>query len=150
MPARPRRSIRRLNELNQITDKIITTEDPVEYEIDGIIQCPINHEIDLTFAAALRAILRQDPDIILVGEIRDLETAQIAVQASLTGHMVFSTLHTNDAAEHDHPASRHGRRAVPDHGHGRRNSGAAAGAQNLHELPRRNLTPSRESHGTRT
>jgi type IV pilus assembly protein PilB len=86
-----------LNELNQITDKIITTEDPVEYEIDGIVQCPINHEIDLTFAAALRAILRQDPDIILVGEIRDLETAQIAIQASLTGHMVFSTLHTNDA-----------------------------------------------------
>ncbi len=87
-----------LNELNAITDKLITTEDPVEYEIDGIVQCPINHEIDLTFAAALRSILRQDPDIILVGEIRDLETAQIAVQASLTGHMVFSTLHTNDAA----------------------------------------------------
>jgi type IV pilus assembly protein PilB len=87
-----------LNELNAITDKLITTEDPVEYEIDGIVQCPINHDIDLTFAAALRSILRQDPDIILVGEIRDLETAQIAVQASLTGHMVFSTLHTNDAA----------------------------------------------------
>jgi len=86
-----------LNELNVISDKIITTEDPVEYEIDGIVQCPINHEIDLTFALALRAILRQDPDIILVGEIRDLETAQIAIQASLTGHMVFSTLHTNDA-----------------------------------------------------
>jgi len=86
-----------LNELNAMTDKLITTEDPVEYEIDGIIQCQINHEIDLTFAAALRSILRQDPDIILVGEIRDLETAQIAVQASLTGHMVFSTLHTNDA-----------------------------------------------------
>jgi type IV pilus assembly protein PilB len=87
-----------LNELNQITDKLITTEDPVEYEIDGICQVPINAEIDLTFAAALRAILRQDPDVILVGEIRDLETAQIAIQASLTGHMVFSTLHTNDAA----------------------------------------------------
>jgi type IV pilus assembly protein PilB len=86
-----------LNELNEITDKIITTEDPVEYEIDGIMQVPINADIDLTFAAALRAILRQDPDKILVGEIRDLETAQIAVQASLTGHMVFSTLHTNDA-----------------------------------------------------
>ncbi|WP_449369394.1 GspE/PulE family protein [Tuwongella immobilis] len=86
-----------LSELNQITDKLITTEDPVEYEIDGIIQCPINAEIDLTFAAALRAILRQDPDKILVGEIRDLETAQIAIQAALTGHMVFSTLHTNDA-----------------------------------------------------
>jgi type IV pilus assembly protein PilB len=86
-----------LNELNVITDKLITTEDPVEYEIDGICQCPINHDIDLTFANALRSILRQDPDKILVGEIRDLETAQIAIQASLTGHMVFSTLHTNDA-----------------------------------------------------
>jgi type IV pilus assembly protein PilB len=86
-----------LNELNIISDKIITTEDPVEYDIDGIIQVPINHEIGLTFAAALRSILRQDPDKVLVGEIRDLETAQIAVQASLTGHTVFSTLHTNDA-----------------------------------------------------
>ncbi len=86
-----------LSELNDIDVKIITTEDPVEYEIDGIVQCPINHEIDLTFAAALRSILRQDPDTILVGEIRDLETAQIAIQASLTGHLVFSTLHTNDA-----------------------------------------------------
>jgi type IV pilus assembly protein PilB len=86
-----------LNELNVITDKIITTEDPVEYDIDGIIQVPINHDIGLTFAAALRSILRQDPDKILVGEIRDLETAQIAVQSALTGHIVFSTLHTNDA-----------------------------------------------------
>jgi type IV pilus assembly protein PilB len=86
-----------LNELNVISEKIITTEDPVEYDIDGIIQCQINHDIGLTFASALRAILRHDPDKILVGEIRDLETAQIAVQASLTGHIVFSTLHTNDA-----------------------------------------------------
>ena len=86
-----------LTELNQITEKLITTEDPVEYEIDGIVQVPINSEIDMTFALALRAILRQDPDKILVGEIRDLETAQIAIQAALTGHMVFSTLHTNDA-----------------------------------------------------
>ena len=86
-----------LNELNSIEDKLITTEDPVEYDIDGIIQVPIDRDIGVTFAACLRAILRQDPDIILVGEIRDLETAEIAVQASLTGHMVFSTLHTNDA-----------------------------------------------------
>jgi type IV pilus assembly protein PilB len=86
-----------LSELNVISEKIITTEDPVEYDIDGIIQCQINHDIGMTFAAALRSILRQDPDKILVGEIRDLETAQIAVQASLTGHIVFSTLHTNDA-----------------------------------------------------
>lgn len=86
-----------LNEINEITDKLITCEDPIEYDIDGIIQVPINSDIGVTFAAALRSILRQDPDIILVGEIRDLETAQIAVQAALTGHMVFSTLHTNDA-----------------------------------------------------
>jgi type IV pilus assembly protein PilB len=86
-----------LSELNDIETKIITTEDPVEYEIDGIVQCQIHPEIDLTFASALRAILRQDPDVILIGEIRDLETAQIAIQASLTGHLVFSTLHTNDA-----------------------------------------------------
>jgi type IV pilus assembly protein PilB len=86
-----------LSELNNLEDKLITTEDPVEYDIDGIVQIPIDAEIDVTFAKCLRAILRQDPDIILVGEIRDLETAQIAVQASLTGHLVFSTLHTNDA-----------------------------------------------------
>ena len=86
-----------LSELNKVDEKIVTTEDPVEYDIDGIVQIPINHEIGVTFASALRAILRQDPDKILVGEIRDLETAEIAVQASLTGHTVFSTLHTNDA-----------------------------------------------------
>ena len=86
-----------LNELNVIEDKLITTEDPVEYDMDGIIQMPIDAAIGNTFAQCLRSILRQDPDKILVGEIRDLETAEIAVQASLTGHMVFSTLHTNDA-----------------------------------------------------
>src|SRR5690606_39162556 len=75
----------------------LTAEDPVEYDIDGLIQCQVNVEQKLTFAKLLRSFLRQDPDIILVGEIRDLETAQIAVQASLTGHLVFSTLHTNDA-----------------------------------------------------
>ena len=86
-----------LSELNKLEDKLITTEDPVEYDIDGIIQIPIDHDIEVTFAKCLRAILRQDPDKILVGEIRDLETAEIAIQASLTGHTVFSTLHTNDA-----------------------------------------------------
>ena len=86
-----------LNELNVIEDKLVTTEDPVEYEIDGIVQIPIDPAIGNTFAQCLRSILRQDPDTILVGEIRDLETAEIAVQASLTGHLVFSTLHTNDA-----------------------------------------------------
>jgi type IV pilus assembly protein PilB len=86
-----------LSELNSVEDKLITTEDPVEYDIDGIVQIPIDHDIGVTFASCLRAILRQDPDTILVGEIRDLETGQIAIQAALTGHLVFSTLHTNDA-----------------------------------------------------
>ncbi|MGL4594861.1 MAG: GspE/PulE family protein [Thermoguttaceae bacterium] len=86
-----------LSEMNSVTDKLMTTEDPVEYDIDGIIQMPIDADIGNTFAQCLRSILRQDPDIILVGEIRDRETAEIAIQASLTGHLVFSTLHTNDA-----------------------------------------------------
>jgi type IV pilus assembly protein PilB len=86
-----------LNELNDIETKIITIEDPVEYNVDGLCQSQMRAEIGLTFARCLRSILRQDPDIILVGEIRDLETAQIAAQASLTGHVVFTTLHTNDA-----------------------------------------------------
>ena len=90
-------SDRALNYANDVRWKIVTTEDPVEYDIDGIIQIPVDPEIGVTFASCLRSILRQDPDKILVGEIRDLETAQIAVQASLTGHLVFSTLHTNDA-----------------------------------------------------
>lgn len=87
-----------IREINKIEYKVITTEDPVEYDLKGIIQVPINAKIGLTFAISLRHILRQDPDIIMVGEIRDTETAQIAIQASLTGHLVFSTLHTNDAA----------------------------------------------------
>ena len=86
-----------LRELNQVDTKILTAEDPVEYDIDGMIQCQVNLEQELTFARLLRSFLRQDPDIILVGEIRDLETAQISIQASLTGHLVFATLHTNDA-----------------------------------------------------
>jgi type IV pilus assembly protein PilB len=86
-----------LNELNDVKDKILTVEDPVEYDIDGLVQVQVNTDVGLTFAKALRSFLRCDPDIILVGETRDLETAQIAVQASLTGHLVFTTLHTNDA-----------------------------------------------------
>jgi type IV pilus assembly protein PilB len=86
-----------LADLNDVETKILTAEDPVEYDIDGLCQVQVNVEAGLTFAKALRSFLRQDPDVILVGEIRDLETAQIAVQASLTGHLVLSTLHTNDA-----------------------------------------------------
>ena len=86
-----------LNELNEVGVKILSTEDPVEYDIDGLVQVQINEEIGLTFARCLRSFLRQDPDIVLVGEIRDLETGVISVQASLTGHIVLSSLHTNDA-----------------------------------------------------
>ncbi|MCA9073483.1 MAG: Flp pilus assembly complex ATPase component TadA [Planctomycetaceae bacterium] len=87
-----------LSEIKSERNKIITTEDPIEYQLDGINQIQVNHKVGLTFAAGLRSILRHDPDVVLVGEIRDLETAENAVQASLTGHMVFSTLHTNDAS----------------------------------------------------
>lgn len=86
-----------LKEVNEMDTKLLTAEDPVEYEIEGIMQVPVNHQVGLDFARALRAFLRQDPDKIMVGEIRDIETARIAVQASLTGHVVLSTLHTNDA-----------------------------------------------------
>lgn len=86
-----------LREINKIEYKIITVEDPVEYDIEGIIQVAINQKIDLSFAKTLRHMLRQDPDVLMVGEIRDSETAEIAIQSALTGHLVFSTLHTNDA-----------------------------------------------------
>jgi len=86
-----------LDKINTVEKNIITVEDPVEYKLPGIRQIQVNPKVELTFASGLRSILRQDPDIIMVGEIRDLETAEVAVQAALTGHLVFSTLHTNDA-----------------------------------------------------
>jgi general secretion pathway protein E len=86
-----------LSKVNQPENKIITVEDPAEYQIDGINQIQVKPQIDLTFASALRSIVRQDPDIIMVGEIRDRETAEISIQSALTGHLVFSTLHTNDS-----------------------------------------------------
>jgi type IV pilus assembly protein PilB len=87
-----------LREVNSIESKLLTVEDPVEYDIEGIMQVAVNDAVGMTFGKALRSFLRQDPDIIMLGEMRDLETSQIAIQASLTGHLVLSTLHTNDAA----------------------------------------------------
>jgi type IV pilus assembly protein PilB len=86
-----------LRKVNTIDVKLLTAEDPVEYDIDGLVQVAINDAMGMTFGKALRSFLRQDPDIIMIGEMRDLETAQIAVQSSLTGHLVLSTLHTNDS-----------------------------------------------------
>src|SRR5207302_2301150 len=86
-----------LDKINAPDKKIITIEDPVEYQLKGVNQIPVKAKIGLSFATGLRHIVRQDPDVIMVGEIRDLETAEIAIQAALTGHLVFSTLHTNDA-----------------------------------------------------
>src|SRR3970282_2124016 len=86
-----------LSELNKVSENSSTAEDPVEFNLEGINQVQMHEDIGLNFAAALRSFLRQDPDIIMVGEIRDFETAEIAVKAALTGHMVLSTLHTNDA-----------------------------------------------------
>jgi len=86
-----------LTELNQVTRNILTIEDPIEYDLEGIGQTQVNTKVQMTFAKGLRAILRQDPDVVMIGEIRDLETAEIAIQASLTGHLVLSTLHTNSA-----------------------------------------------------
>jgi type IV pilus assembly protein PilB len=86
-----------LKTLNKVDAKLLTVEDPVEYELDGVMQVPVNLTAGLTFARALHSLLRQDPDIVMVGEIRDLATAQVAIQAALTGHLVLSTLHTNDA-----------------------------------------------------
>jgi general secretion pathway protein E len=86
-----------LERINDSSRNILTVEDPIEYHVDGIGQTQVNTKVDMTFARGLRAILRQDPDVVMVGEIRDLETAEIAVQASLTGHLVLSTLHTNTA-----------------------------------------------------
>jgi len=86
-----------LSTLNNQTRNILTVEDPIEYDLQGIGQTQVNHKVNMSFAKGLRAILRQDPDIVMVGEIRDVDTAQIAIQASLTGHLVLSTLHTNTA-----------------------------------------------------
>ncbi len=117
--------------LNTPDTKILTVEDPIEYQLDGVNQVQVKPQIGLTFASVLRSLLRQDPDIIMIGEIRDLETAQIAVQAALTGHLVLSTLHTNSAAGDGHPAARHGAGGLPARLDAERHHGAAAGAHAL-------------------
>jgi type IV pilus assembly protein PilB len=124
-----------LRRVNAIDSKLLTAEDPVEYDIEGIMQVAINDAVGMTFGKALRSFLRQDPDIIMVGEMRDLETAQISIQASLTGHLVLSTLHTNDAPGRGDAPGGHGRGAVPDFLDADGRAGTAAGADDLQKLP---------------
>ena len=118
-----------LSEIKSIEDKIITIEDPVEYQLRGITQIPINEKKGLTFARGLRSILRHDPDKIMVGEIRDPETAQIAIKSALTGHLVFTTVHANNVIDVLGPLPQHGRRAVPVRVGAQLRAGAAAGAR---------------------
>ncbi len=124
-----------LGRLDTGTTNILTVEDPIEYDLEGIGQTQVNARIDMTFAKALRSILRQDPDVIMIGEIRDLETAQIAVQASLTGHLVLATLHTNDSFRRGDAPDGHGRGALPALLEPARRGGAAARAQAVHAVP---------------
>ena len=123
-----------LNKINLPEYNIMTAEDPVEYNIDGINQVMVHEEIGLTFAAALKAFLRQDPNIVMVGEIRDLETASIAVKAALTGPPRPQHAPHERRAEHDQPNDRHGHRAVPRRELGQRHHGPAARAQALREV----------------
>ena len=123
-----------LSEIKSIEDKIITIEDPVEYQLRGITQIPINEKKGLTFARGLRSILRHDPDKIMVGEIRDPETAQIAIQSALTGHLVFTTVHANNVVDVLGPVPQHGRRAVSVRVGAQLRDGAAARAPDLRAL----------------
>ena len=128
-----------LERINDNSRNIMTVEDPIEYLIDGIGQTQVNTKVEMTFARGLRAILRQDPDVVMVGEIRDLETAEIAVQASLTGHLVLSTLHTNTASRRRDTTARHGCRPVlavvqPDR-RARAATGSRSGRRHQDSLP---------------
>ncbi len=123
-----------LSEIASPEDKIITIEDPVEYQIPGIVQVPVNEKKGLTFARGLRSILRHDPDKIMVGEVRDPETAQIAVQSALTGHLVFTTVHANNVFDVHRPLHPHGRRALQLRLGPQLRDGPAAGARAVRGL----------------
>ena len=133
---RPPRSTPRSNQIADPERNITTIEDPVEYVFPGINQIQINEQADITFAGGLKAILRQDPDVILVGEMRDVETARIAVQSALTGHLVLSSLHATDCDRRAAPLPRHGHRVVPGVVIRRRRDGATARAPDLRGVPR--------------
>ena len=125
-----------LNALNNTERKIITVEDPVEYRLPGLNQVQVHEKIELSFERVLRAALRQDPDVVLVGEMRDQVTAEVGLRAAMTGHLVLSTLHTNDAALHADPPARHGRAALHGGALPAPGAGPAPGAHHLHALRR--------------
>ena len=126
-------ALRRL--IGQRELNVVTIEDPIEYDIAGVAQVEVDSADKVTFGKALRSVLRHDPDVVMIGEIRDRETADVAIKSSLTGHLVFSTLHTNSAASAVDPAGRHGRRSLPDRGHHPPGRGPAAGPPALPALP---------------
>jgi type IV pilus assembly protein PilB len=139
-----------LNEIRNEEDKIITIEDPVEYQLHGVTQIPVNEKKGLTFARGLRSILRHDPDKIMVGEIRDTETAQIAIQSALTGHLVFTTVPRQQRHRRDRPLSQHGRRALQLRVEPELRAGAASRPHALHGLPPRLPPDRRRAFGVRT
>ncbi len=132
-----------LSEIQSSEDKIITIEDPVEYQLRGITQIPVNEKKGLTFARGLRSILRHDPDKVMVGEIRDEETAQIAIQSALTGHLVFTTVHANNVVDVLGPLPQHERRPLQLRVGAQLRAGPAAGAQDLPALPAARPRPRR-------
>ena len=132
-------------QINSIMRKIVTVEDPIEYQIPGITQTQVKPQIGLTFAHVLRSILRQDPNVVMIGEIRDLETAQIAVNGALTGRLVLSTLHTNSAASSITRPARHGARGLPHHRRAARRARPAPGAPALPGLPAAGLAAAPET-----
>ena len=117
-----------MNEVNSPEKTLITVEDPVEYELEGVKQVQVHQKSGLTFASGLRSLVRADPDVIMVGEVRDAETARLAIESALTGHLVLTTLHTNDAAARGRAPGGDGHRAVPGRRRDRVRGGAAARA----------------------
>ena len=148
-PARRRRSTPRSTSSTRPSASLMTIEDPVEYQMPGVNQIEVNFKSGLTFARGLRTILRSDPDVLLVGEIRDEETARIAIQAAMTGHLVLTTLHTHNAAVVDRAARRHGRRAEPARHVDQLHRRAAARPPALRGLPRGVLADRRGARGAR-
>ena len=132
-----------MGELDRVGRNITTLEDPVEYHLDRVNQVNVNRKAGMTFSSGLRSILRQDPDIIMIGEMRDMETAELAIRSALTGHLVLSTVHANDAPATATQTRRHRHRAVPGHERGASRHGAAAREDGRAPTARSRTSPTR-------